>query len=195
MSQWHYWPYAYPPFPKPAEPAPANTRTTYTYQPRYSQPTPAAAQPNIYPGYYSGPYTYYPYAPMPYPSSPTQNPQPPQPTHVPAPAQPQVYQYQPSYSNPYAAAAMPNSNGNPIWYGATKTEVDHGNMEIANRFGATAPQQMIPANPDPNQQYLCYEPDGTMTLRRKAEIMEDLQPGYWGVAPNGGPYFVRQKPA
>ncbi|KAI9707786.1 MAG: hypothetical protein M1836_000748 [Candelina mexicana] len=192
MSQW-YWQYAYPAAPKPAEPAPPNTPTTYIYQPRYSQPAPAAPPSNAYSSFYSGPYQqqlYY--QQMTYPTSPTQNPQP---THAPAAPQPQVYQYQPGYSNPHATPPINNPDNHPIWYGATKAEIDEGNIQIAQRFGGTAPQAMIPANPDPAQQYMCYEFDGTWTLRRKAEIMEDLQPGYWGIAPNGGPYFVRQKPA
>ena len=121
---------------------------------------------------------------------------------------PQVYYYTPavaaappapvpaSVATPAAVNPAPSANGtaeHPFeWRGNTRAEVDRQNAVIAQRIGADKQVPLMPANATNAQQWWCRELDGTLTLRNTNTIQEALQPGYWMIAPNGQPCWIRQ---
>ncbi|KAI9822697.1 MAG: hypothetical protein M1827_000416 [Pycnora praestabilis] len=156
----------YPPQPTPA----SNGDHIYTYKP--AAPERAPAQPEYqYLGYYYGQQLQY------------QAPASAQYTYVPPQYQPQA---QPVY---YAQA--PQQAQHHTWYGNTKAEIDAQNIQIAANTGTTQPTQLVPHDSDAAKQYWVRELDGDYTLRRCAEIMDELQPGYWNYSSSGYPYFIR----
>ena len=172
--------------------------STFTYKPSNSVP----AEPKITPpAFYPVPmlYTYYPilqspamYAYIPVAAATTAaSPAEAVPVAPIAAFDPTTYTYRPT-----AAVAPKKPKGtfsDPyIWQGNSKNEIDRQNVVIAQNIGAAKQHPLIPHNATNTQQWWCKELDGSFTLRSTNTIMEELQPGFWSYAKNGGyPYWIR----
>ncbi|KAK5664244.1 hypothetical protein OQA88_461 [Cercophora sp. LCS_1] len=98
----------------------------------------------------------------------------------PGPAAPQIY-------------VMPGNGSRPVqsWaYGATASEVQARNAELARTSGANDPQEFKPADPNPNRLYWCRERDNTYLLRDRRTL--DQQKCIWYMTPAGQWYAVQR---
>lgn len=83
------------------------------------------------------------------------------------------------------------SGGTPIGYlGATPSQVEARNMELALANGANEKMDFVPADPDPNRMYWCRQPDNTYLLLNRRTI--DQMGCIWYVRGDGSMYAVKK---